>query len=203
MDPHCGWCYANSDNILQLVNKLYTKLPFELIVGGMWLDENAPVGGETLSWFIRTHVSHLEKKTNKKVGKRYINRAEDTTYAFNSLQPCAAIQWVKVNYPRKVFTFASKVQFALFVEGKRLDKLKTYQKIMKEMSMNFSFFKSAWMEEKNIQNTREAFIKAATLTHTFPKLFFEENGQHHILASGYFDHTEVIRQVQQYQKHSL
>ncbi|WP_260128811.1 hypothetical protein [Elizabethkingia anophelis] len=35
MDPLCGWCYGNSDNILELFEKYKNDIKFEILPGGM------------------------------------------------------------------------------------------------------------------------------------------------------------------------
>jgi protein-disulfide isomerase-like protein with CxxC motif len=40
MDPLCGWCYGNSDNVLELFEKYKNEIKFEILPGGMWVGEN-------------------------------------------------------------------------------------------------------------------------------------------------------------------
>lgn len=40
MDPQCGWCYGNSENITALQKEFEEEFDFELLVGGMWLGKN-------------------------------------------------------------------------------------------------------------------------------------------------------------------
>ena len=51
--PSCGWCYGN-ENITALQEEFKNEFDFELLVGGMWLGQNAPEGGDNPSYPYKT-----------------------------------------------------------------------------------------------------------------------------------------------------
>jgi len=198
MDPQCGWCYGNSDNITALKEEFKDDFDFELLLGGMWLGGNAPVGGEGLSQFIQKHAPRMAATTGAMVDSTYYALAKDSTYTFSSLEPSAAIQLIKEISPDKVFPFAKKVQQALFTEGKRLDKKETYFEIIKTMSIDTVDFDRLWMAEDNIAKTRAEFAHAAKLANGFPALLLTTNGSTQTLASGYFNKAAMIHKLNQF-----
>ena len=197
MDPQCGWCYGNSDNITTLREKFKDDFDFELMAGGMWLGQNAPVGGDNLSQFIEIHAPRMAATTGAKVDSNYYKLAKDSTYIFSSLEPSTAIQLVKDIAPDQIFQFAKKVQFALFVEGKRLDNKETYLQILKSMSLDTATFDRLWMKEDNISKTKKEFAKAGNLARGFPTLVLTIDNQTETLASGYFNREAVIQKLNQ------
>ena len=197
IDPQCGWCYGNSNNITALQKEFKDTFEFELLVGGMWLDQNAPKGGGNLSQFLLNHAPRMATTTGAHVDSSYYELAKDSSYSFSSLEPSAAIQLIKEIAPDKVFSFAKNVQLALFVEGKRLDEKGTYIEILKTMSINVSTFDSLWMGADNITKTREEFAKAGNVANSFPTLVITKNGKSEILASGYFSKDAMIQNLNQ------
>lgn len=197
MDPQCGWCYGNSENITALHEKFKNDFDFELVVGGMWLGTNAPVGGEKLSQFLQKHAPRMAAATGALVDKCYYELAKDSTYTFSSLEPSAAIQLIKELDPDNAFLFAKKVQLALFVEGKKLDDRESYIKILKSMSSNIVDFDNLWMKAENISKTKKEFTKARSLASGFPTLVLSKNGRNETLASGYFTRETVFQKLNQ------
>lgn len=198
MDPQCGWCYGNSDNITAVYNEFSGDYEMEILVGGMWLKENAPVGGAELSRFIEAHSPRMEQTTGADVGTGYYDRVKDSSYPFSSLEPSAAIVLVKSMAPEKAFLFTKNVQRALFAEGKRLDELSTYLPILESMSLDVEHFKTQWLSEANMEQTYAEFSKAGSMARGFPTLILEDNGSRSVLASGYFQLAPMVNALKQY-----
>lgn len=189
MDPQCGWCYGNSDNITKLKKQYESKYEFELLVGGMWLGQNAPRGGENLSQFLKVHATRMATTTGAKVGKEYYNLAQDDTYTFSSLEPSAAIIAVKQLQPNLVFEFTKKVQELLILKGQRLDKLDNYLPILNELKVSKNDFKKLWLSKSNLEKMQQEFKYASSKANGFPSLLLNDE----ILSSGYFD-LELVAQ---------
>lgn len=187
MDPQCGWCYGNSQNITALHETFKDDFDFELLVGGMWLEKNAPAGGNKLSNFLHHHAPRMIAITGAHIDNRYYELAKEKTYTFSSLAPSAAIRLVKDVAQDQVFLFAKKVQQALFVEGKRLDEKETYSQVLIAMGIDKKIFENRWMKKENIANTKAEFSYASSIAHGFPTLLITKNSKTEVLASGYFN----------------
>ncbi|UII26299.1 DsbA family protein [Fulvivirga maritima] len=197
MDPHCGWCYGNSDNITAVQQQYGEQVDFELLVGGMWLGRNAPTGGPQLENFIKTHSPRMESTTGVYVSDKFYSLTGDASYTFSSLEPAAAIVWVKNNYPDKTFAFTKAVQKIMFAEGKRLDAAEVYHPLLQAEGIDVEKFNQEWLSEKNIEATTAEFEKAAPLASGFPTLLFQnEEGVHH-LFSGYLNKEKTQEVVEQ------
>lgn len=197
MDPQCGWCYGNSKNIIDLRENFKDKFEFELLLGGMWIGNDAPKGGNGLNQFIKAHAPRMEKTTGVEVGVKYYELTNDITYQFSSLEPCAAIQIIKENYPDRAFEFTSNVQKALFIDGDKLDNINVYLKILKQMKIDDKLFTDKWMKKENLEKANAEFVKASRLANGFPSLILDNNGSITELASGYFNYSSMENKLNQ------
>lgn len=197
MDPQCGWCYGNSDNITALQQTFEDKFEFELIVGGMWLGQNAPKGGPQLNSFLKQHGPQMSTTTGAKIGDGYYALGANPDYTFSSLEPSAAVIAIKQIAPDQVFHFAKKLQEALLVEGERLDKIETYLPILEELSLEKETFEKVWMSEENLTATRKEFAYAKGLASGFPTLIFQSSETNQVLSSGYFRKEAMINTLNQ------
>ena len=189
MDPQCGWCYGNSENISQLKKQFEDDYEFELLVGGMWLGQNAPKGSVSLSQYIQTHASRMAHTTGAEVGQAYYDLAKDSSYIFSSLEPSAAIVAVKQLKADSVFKFARKIQELLLLEGQRLDQVQNYYPILDELNIPKEEFKNLWLSKDNLEKTQQEFIRASSRTNGFPALLLQDK----TLKSGYFDLESVVK----------
>lgn len=187
MDPQCGWCYGNSNNIFEIQKEFSSSFEFEILTGGMWLNENAPIGGEKLSQFLKTNAPNMTSRTGVVINTNFFELAKDETYKFSSLEPSAAIVLLKELFPDKAFLFAKEVQSVMFIDGKRLDKKETYIDILDKLNIDSSFFKKLWLTGDNLTKTHQDFDTASELANGFPTLVLEQNGSKQVLSSGYFD----------------
>lgn len=195
MDVHCGWCYGNSQNIVDIANKFNNDIDLELLVGGMWLGFNAPKGGEGFSKFISDHSPQMEATTGAYVSPEFHELVKDNTYTFSSLEPSCAIVLLKRLARAKTFEFAKAVQNSIFIEGKRLDDLESYISILDKLDIDYNMFKNEWMSEGNIAETKIEFERAKQMARGFPTLLLQTGSKYELLASGYFNRDQMIQQL--------
>lgn len=192
MDPQCGWCYANAKNILKFKNSMIRTYDFELVLGGMWLAENAPKGGKKLFKFIGNHAPQMERLTRCTLSPKYYELTEDKTYTFSSLEPSASIQYIKKHHPELVFEFAEAVQHKLMGEGKCLDAIETFQEIFEQLSIPFGNFEQEWLSEDNLAACNHEFITSKYYGNSFPATFMQQGNKVEALIQGYFDADKLI-----------
>jgi putative protein-disulfide isomerase len=195
MDPLCGWCYGNSDNIANLREAFKEDYEFELLVGGMLVGDNRPQGGQEMHDFLKGLTPRLEATTGVQISPSFFKLIKDTAYTFSSLEPCAAIVYVKEKAPEHVFSFAKALQTIYYTSGKALSDSGIYSPLLSELGLDINDFKSHWLSEANLAKTRAEFQRAARLTRGFPSLHLEFNGSMHQLASGYFKYDAMAKQL--------
>ncbi|MFT4753409.1 MAG: putative protein-disulfide isomerase [Salibacteraceae bacterium] len=198
MDPLCGWCYGNSENILAIKNEFSDKFEFEILMGGMRISPNTQTGGPELSQFMKEHGPPMEQTTGVQLSDAFYALANNPEYVFNSLEPCAASVLVKQLQPTVAFEFASAVQKRFYQEGTKLDQLSTYQPILKELGMDTEKFKWLWMTPENLKATQEEFTRASTLATGFPTFLIEINGEIGKINAGYFQLEAMQNHLKQF-----
>ena len=77
MDPQCGWCYGNSKNISEIHIEFSSSFEFKILTGGMWLNENAPIGGEKLSQFLKTNAPKMTSRTGVVINTNFFELAKN------------------------------------------------------------------------------------------------------------------------------
>lgn len=196
MDPQCSWCYANSGNIEEIEKALNGKMDITLNVAGMWLGDEAPQGGASYFQNVTQHFPPMISKTGADIGTAYYDLASDPSYTFSSLEPSAAIVLVGNMNPEKTLVFAENVEHALFVKGKRLDKLETYLEILERLQIDPDMFKKNWMSEDNLSKTKANFERSKMLATNFPTLLLRQGTKRQVLGMGYFTKEEIMPKIE-------
>ncbi|WP_196891608.1 DsbA family protein [Aureivirga marina] len=195
LDPQCGWCFGNSENLEALYKKTAKEFKWEFISGGMWIGEDAPRGGENLSSFIETNVPLVESITGVKFGKEFYELCKDTSYIFSSEKPSIAMEIIKKLYPEYTAFFIKKVQEAQFVHGKKLSEIKVYKEILKEMHLETSKFEQMWNDASISAKVYEEFNYARSLVSGFPSLLLEDEKEIHKLCEGVFNPEMMYNEI--------
>ena len=71
MDPLCGWCFGNSQNMLAIKEEFAGKFEFEIIMGGMRIPPNTQTGGPQLSQFMKEHGPPIVHRLPSVMQKRH------------------------------------------------------------------------------------------------------------------------------------
>jgi putative protein-disulfide isomerase len=195
MDPLCGWCYGNSENILKVKRQFSDQFEFEIMAGGMWIPPHTRSGGSELSEFMKQHGPPMVKTTGAIISDSFYELANNPNYTFSSLEACAAQVLVKELKPYVTFEFASAVQKAFYQTGTPLNELNTYTPILKELGVDASVFESKWMQHDNMNATKAEFQKAGSLAQGFPTLLIEIKGEIAPITSGYFQLKPMVEHL--------
>ncbi|MBB6459031.1 DsbA family protein [Flammeovirga kamogawensis] len=196
MDPQCGWCYGNSKNIQKVYDAYKGEIDFEILVGGMWIGDQAPKGGEETNHFMKQHSPVMEEKTGALVSTEFYELSKDETYTFSSFEPALAITWVKKNAPEKLLDFISELQRAQFYFGQRFDDFKTYLTVLQNLEIDTKTFMDGWGSDEDQSDTIAEINQARHLANGFPSLLIDKgNGEAEELAAGYFDGDLMVDKI--------
>ena len=161
MDPYCGWCYANSKNILEL-SKTYE---IEIIPAGMWADINARTTKETKD-FITKGSRIVTAKTGVQFTTNYFNLF-DQNINFNSEIPSRAINTIKEilkdKTNQKIVEFTHEIFISHYFKGKDLNQIEIYKEICDKLNINKEDFKKEFNSETQKHNTQTEFNRAYQL----------------------------------------
>jgi putative protein-disulfide isomerase len=180
MDPYCGWCYANSKNILELSK----EFNIEIIPGGMWSGGNSRTGHQVKE-FIRSVSKTVTTKTGAQFTSMYFDLLEKDT-KFDSEVPSRAINAIKKLDPIKQVKFTHEILHNHFFDGKDLNILQTYHDICKKLEINFDEFHKELENQVNIDNTQYEFNRAYQLAKKYPTFIaVSENGDIELIEGNY------------------
>ncbi|ANQ49248.2 DsbA family protein [Flammeovirga sp. MY04] len=197
MDPQCGWCYGNSNNIQKLV-EAFPELDFEIMVGGMWVGDQAPKGGDDMFAYLQKHAPGMEQKTGALLSTEFYELSKDETYTMSSFEACLAIKIVKNIAPEKALKFASELQRAQFYFGQRFDDFKTYLAVLQNLNIDPQPFMDQFGSEENQKETIDEINESRKMAAGFPSLFLDTGMTVEKMAAGYFEADEMIEQVRSY-----
>lgn len=191
MDPHCKWCYATSDAILQLYNTLEGKLPFEVIPAGMLAGEFSQVQSPVYAFAHRKLDASITKETGIVFGEGYKTALEEKEMMLDSLVPSRAIMACRATAPQLTLQFAHQILHARFYEGKDLNEQTVYLEICEQLGIDKQTFFQHFSSDENEENTRQAFLFAEKYAEHYPTLLYEEDGEMDILTEGYSPYSII------------
>ncbi len=191
MDPYCGWCYANSKNIVELSK----KYSIEIIPAGMWSGANARTGHDVRE-FITKGSRIVTAKTGVQFTSMYFDLLEKNT-KLDSEIPSRAINVIKKIQPQLQIEFTHQIQKAHYFDGKDLNILQTYHDICEKLKIDFNTFHKELENQDNIDETQYEFNRAYQLARKYPSMIaVSENGDIELIEGNFnLDKykTEIIR----------
>ena len=199
-DAYCGWCYGFSPVIKKLEEKFANRIQFEVLSGGMILNEN-PKPIAVMAGFIKDAYKVVEEHTGIKFGADYlwhIFHPEDSDWFPDSEKPAIALCIFKELHPDKQVQFASDLQFALHAEGRDLCDDEAYRALLEKYEIDATtFFKQLHSEEYKEKAYYEfALVKQLQVT-GFPAVLLQLNeSKFYLLARGYTPYDSLQERLE-------
>lgn len=193
MDTMCGWCYGFSDVITKIQEKYKDTYDFNILPGGMWIDENVKIMNDSLGNYIKVHNRRIEQLTGKKFGEEFNkNVLENTDIILDSFPGAKAVVLIQRLKKDVAFSFLKKIQEALFVEGKDTNSLETYAEIAESFDIDREKFKRELLSENLIQETFKCFNLTASMgVQSFPTVIAVNEDKGEIISQGYIKFEEL------------
>lgn len=194
-DPLCGWCYGFSPVIKQIKKKYKDQATFSIYSGGLATGDNVMPIGEIYK-DMEGAFEGLELTTGVEFGEPFFNMIDDGSYRYNSEPPAIALCIVKEMKPEIAYDFLSRLQTALFVEGKNLNDTVTYSELSEEFGLDRKDFIQKFQDTVYLNKARAEFdLVAENGISGFPFLFLKKDGEVHIIADGYVDFKKADRKI--------
>ncbi|MES1224842.1 MAG: DsbA family protein, partial [Bacteroidota bacterium] len=136
-DAYCGWCYGFSPVIKQIAEAYKDKFNFEVLSGGMIIDEK-PKPISVLAGYIKNAYKVVEDHTGIKFGSDFlwhINNPDKSDWFLNSEKSAIALCVFKDYYPEQQVAFASDLQYALNYEGRDLCDDEAYRHLLEKYNI--------------------------------------------------------------------
>lgn len=113
MDTMCGWCYGFSDVITKIQEKYKEIYDFNILPGGMWINDNVKIMNASLADYIKSHNRQIEQLTGKKFGEGFNkNILQNTDMILDSFSGAKAVVLIQRLKKDAAFKFLKKIQEA-------------------------------------------------------------------------------------------
>lgn len=184
MDPLCGSCYGNSENISKLYGKYGSEMDFDIIPIGIWTDGNIRKHSpQLLDLFLRQDLE-VAKRTGIKYSNAY-TRLLESAIDLNSEIPSRAIMTMKCISPSETIPFAIALQKARYYFGKDLNLYETYLELLADFSVDTECFMRLFESLKMRSKTQRAFKKARKFMKSVPTMLVEIENRYYVIEQGY------------------
>jgi putative protein-disulfide isomerase len=199
-DAYCGWCYGFSENIKKLAAGYKQIIPFEVLSGGMLLNEK-PVPISATAAFIRDAYKTVEEYSGVKFGPDFlwhIYHPEDSDWFPSSEKPAIALCIFKEYYPELQVEFAADLQYALNFEGRDLCDNEAYRHLLEKYEIDpDDFYKKLGSEDYKEKAYYEfALCKQLQVT-GYPCVFLQVSEQKlYMLGKGYTAYEDLEARLQ-------
>lgn len=198
-DALCGWCYGFSPVIKKVYEVYHETSDFEVISGGMVLDEKAGVVDKERAEYILGAIPRVEEFTGVKFGDAYKEQLANHSLYQSSLKPAIALAVFKTYHHKQAVLFASSIQNAAFKEGKNLEEDQTYLDLISTTDIDANIFQKQLHNDDFAYAAHQEFKHAADMGITgFPALILQKDDQYYLISRGYqsFDSLQpVIKKV--------
>lgn len=188
-DALCGWCFAFSPVVQQLYAKYGSRLPFEVMSGGMVPPEFAQPIREKAS-FIAGAYKTVEEYSGIRFGQAYLDHIfhpEQSPWVEESLTPATALCLLKSTQTEDAVTLAAAIQKLHMVYGKDLSDPESYRSLAEAAGCDFADFdrklrSDEWREEARYEF---ALVKQLGIT-GFPAVLLQTaETKFYFIAKGY------------------
>lgn len=188
-DAYCGWCYGFSPVMQRIADQYQEKIEFEVLSGGMILNEAAKHISVTAD-YIQKAYGLVEAQTGVEFGKDYlwhINHPDLSDWYPASEKPAIALCIFKEFYPERQVEFAAELQYALHYEGRDLCDDESYRHLLEKYSIQPETFYSKLKSEQYKEQAYYEFALCKQLQVSgYPAVLLQINEtKFHLLSRGF------------------
>ncbi len=196
-DALCGWCFGFSPAISKLHEKYKDSIDFEVISGGLFLNERAGRVNEVAPHIKNGAYKFVEERTGVKFGGPFINDVfGDGVNTLDSLWPAIALCIVKEKFPKQAMTFAKILTHAIYEDGVDSIDLDAYSKYATQVGFDADEFDTKIRDEKYKALAQQEFYTYANSgIRGFPTVLVETEKGKVILAQGQSNYAEMDQQL--------
>ena len=199
-DAYCGWCYGFSENIKKLAVAYKDILPFEVLSGGMIMNEK-PQHISAMAGFIRDAYKTVEEYSGVKFGPDFlwhIYHSEESDWFPHSEKSAIALCIFKEQFPELQVEFAADLQYALNFEGRDLCDNEAYRHLLEKYEIDPDDFYTKLASPAYKEKAAYEFALCKQLNVTgFPCVFLQVSEQKlYMIARGYTAYNDLEGRLQ-------
>lgn len=197
-DTLCTWCYGFSPIVSDLKKKYENSFDFEIISGGLVLDERvgpihkiAPLGFHAV-------LERIAEASGVSFGNEFLKQLEDGVNDYDSMVPATALGIFKLEKPERAFEFAHAMQKAIYTDGKDLTKDEFYYDLAFQFGLDGLEFTQKMNRDEFKQYATYDFVSAKRLKATsYPRLFLQTgNTYFYLISEGFSSFEDVDTRIQ-------
>ncbi|WP_026898341.1 DsbA family protein [Daejeonella oryzae] len=203
-DALCTWCYGFSPVIKGLYDIFGSKFEFEVLSGGMILNERAGSHADP-SQAINASYPNVESTTGITFGKAFLDHLEKGMINYSSEKPSIALSVFKTFQPEKAVLFAHDLQQSIYFDGKDPNSTELYRYLAVNFGIDPDEFESMLLQEnyKDAAYYDFALVKQLQVE-SYPAVLVQENeSKFFLIAKGFTDFetlelrlNNVIKEIQ-------
>lgn len=195
-DALCGWCYGFSPVIQKLEQQYGSKVQFEVVSGGMILEEREGPIGEVAP-YIKSAYKTVEQHTGVTFGEGFLKGILEPGKArFSSRQPALALSAFKQFNTGKNLSFAAALQKAVYFDGIEPDNPAAYMPYAKAFGVDETQFAARMAAPETTKAAESEFaLSAQSGVRGFPTVIWVHKREAQILSNGYLDYKELSSRV--------
>lgn len=194
-DPLCGWCYAFSNQIGQVQQRL-PNLKIEVVYGGLVVGERVgPIKNH--AGYLLQGEQQLFARTGIAFGKQFKDKLlHQGTYVSDSEPPCRAVWVMQKLKPEHAFAFANELPTAHYWDGIALDDPAQLARIASRYGVEDRLFVETWQSEDAKKGVVSAFQLARTKgVVSYPTLWLERDGQKEDFVKGWQTSETIVEKL--------
>jgi putative protein-disulfide isomerase len=199
-DALCGWCFGMYPVIAKLQKKYQNKIEFEVISGGLFLNEHAGKVNKAAPHIKKGAYKVVEEKTGVKFGAAFLNDLfGEQKNTLNSLFPAIALCIVKERFPDKALAFSTSLTRAIYEDGIDSIDINSYTKYATKLGFEEDEFQEK-MRDKRYQSMAQKDFKAYINSgiRGFPTLLIESDKGATILTQGQSNFSTMEQRLAQH-----
>ncbi len=199
-DAWCGWCYGFSKVITQIAEEFKDRLSFEVLSGGMIMDED-PRPVSAMASYIQAEYKRVEALSGIQFGQDFlwhIFNADKSDWFPESTTPAVALFIFKEYQPQRAVEIAADFQYALNFEGRDLTDGEAYRHLLQKYKIpEEEFYSKLKTKEYKEQAYYEfALVKQLQVT-GFPAVLLQlSETKFYLLASGYTTYQTLKQRLE-------
>lgn len=204
-DAYCPWCYAFTPVVRRLHEAYRDRFEFEVLSGGMVVDEAKFEGGDEASAALRRAYERITELTGARFGEAFFlaikaRGAGEGSRNVNSEIPARAVACFRENVPPGiVLEFIDRLMTAFFVDGADPVDEGTYKSLALQFGLDPERFVSDMNSPRIHDLARYDFALVKQLrVEGFPRLFLQTSESYfHLVARGYTPYERVDQIVKE------
>jgi putative protein-disulfide isomerase len=194
-DALCVWCYGFTPVMQQLQEQFAGEAAFEILSGGMLLNDNHRPASIMYTYIKSTHTQ-VEETTGITFGPAFLEEYLQTEDILDSEKPGIALTVFKQYQPENAISFAHDMQVSLNYDGKSLNDDKTYTEILEKYKIPASEFLDKMKQDTYLDETRQEFdmVKEWGIT-GFPVVILDDEEKLYLIARGYMPKERILQAI--------